>query len=285
MRFVVIDFEATCDEPYNPDPQEIIEFPAVVVDYGRPSDAAEFHTFVRPVAHPRLTSFCEKLTGIRPKDVNAALPFPTVLQEFNAWWQSTCGEDALAVTCGDWDLGNLLPRQCAQHRLPVPAWADQWANVKRLFAWNFPHATDRAKLEEIATSLGVALSGRAHSGIADARNIARVLRKMLAMGVNVSSTAFWRCLGCGTENVFRDRSCSACGQSSVALKPGDWLCSRCGCGNFANRDKCFDCGIRRPGSAGPTPPVALKRGDWLCPQCGEHNFARRESCFKCGEKR
>ena len=51
MRFVVIDFEATCDEPYNPEPQEIIEFPAVVVDPGGVHDAAEFHTFVRPVAH------------------------------------------------------------------------------------------------------------------------------------------------------------------------------------------------------------------------------------------
>jgi inhibitor of KinA sporulation pathway (predicted exonuclease) len=32
MRLVAIDFEATCDEPYNADPQEIIEFPAVLVD-------------------------------------------------------------------------------------------------------------------------------------------------------------------------------------------------------------------------------------------------------------
>jgi len=285
MRFVVIDFEATCDEPYNPDPQEIIEFPAVVVDSGSSSDAAEFHTFVRPVAHPRLTNFCTKLTGIRQEEVDAAPPFPTILQQFNTWWQSTCGEDALAVTCGDWDLANLLPRQCAQHHLPVPAWADQWANVKRLFAWNFLHATERATLPEIATALGVAFAGRAHSGIDDSRNIARVLRKMLEMGVNVSATAFWRCLGCGAENLLRDRYCSVCGKSSVTLKPGDWLCPRCGCGNFTNRDKCFDCGIRRPGNAGTSPTATMKRGDWLCPRCGEHNFARRENCFKCGEKR
>ena len=29
---IVLDFEATCDEPTNPDPQEIIEFPSVLVD-------------------------------------------------------------------------------------------------------------------------------------------------------------------------------------------------------------------------------------------------------------
>jgi inhibitor of KinA sporulation pathway (predicted exonuclease) len=280
MRFVVIDFEATCDEPYNPDPQEIIEFPAVVVDPGGPSDAAEFHTFVRPVAHPRLTPFCAKLTGITQNAVDAAPTFPEVLSHFDAWLQTTGGDDALMVTCGDWDLGSLLPRQCAQHRLPVPAWADRWANLKHLFAWHFPHATDRAGLPEIASALGVLMAGRLHSGIDDARNIAAVLWRMLEMGVAVTNTAVWRCLGCGAENILRDRSCFRCGKSSVVLKPGDWVCSRCGCGNFAARDKCFDCGTRRPGG-GSSPPVALKRGDWLCPKCGEHNFARRADCYKC----
>ena len=29
MRYIAMDFEATCDEPANPDPQEIIEFPEI----------------------------------------------------------------------------------------------------------------------------------------------------------------------------------------------------------------------------------------------------------------
>ena len=282
MRFVVIDFEATCDEPYNPDPQEIIEFPAVVVDPGGVHDAAEFHTYVRPVAHPRLRAFCEKLTGISQDDVNAAATFPEVLTLFDAWWQTHAGDDALVVTCGDWDLGSLLPRQCTQHGLPVSAWAHNWANLKRVFAWNFPHATDRASLVEIAAALGVVMAGRLHSGIDDARNIAAVLWRMLEMGIDVANTAIWRCLGCGAENHLRDRACAACGKSSVTLKPGDWLCPRCGCGNFAARDKCFDCGTRR---ATGTAPVSILRGDWMCPKCGEHNFARRTNCYKCSAPR
>jgi inhibitor of KinA sporulation pathway (predicted exonuclease) len=283
MRFVVIDFEATCDEPYNPDPQEIIEFPAVVVDPGGAHDGAEFHTYVRPVAHPQLTPFCSRLTGIPQASVSAAPLFPEVLARFAEWGRTHCGVDSLVVTCGDWDLANLLPRQCAQHRLEVPAWADRWVNLKKLFASNFPNASDRATLPEIASALGVELTGRLHSGIDDARNMARVLRAMLARNVEVVNTAFWRCFGCGTENLMRDRSCSSCGKSSVALKPGDWLCPRCGCGNFAARDKCFDCGIRRPGNGGAAVP--LKRGDWICAQCGEHNFARRDTCYKCGVRR
>ena len=31
-HLIILDFEATCDEPKNPSPQEIIEFPSVIVD-------------------------------------------------------------------------------------------------------------------------------------------------------------------------------------------------------------------------------------------------------------
>ncbi len=31
VHYVIVDFEATCAEPFNPEPQEIIEFPAVIV--------------------------------------------------------------------------------------------------------------------------------------------------------------------------------------------------------------------------------------------------------------
>jgi inhibitor of KinA sporulation pathway (predicted exonuclease) len=282
MRFVVIDFEATCDEPYNADPQEIIEFPAVVVDPGGASDGTEFHTYVRPVAHPRLPAFCTRLTGIGQEQVSAGPPFPEVLKQFGDWWRSVAGANALAVTCGDWDLGSLLPRQCAQHRLAIPAWADRWANLKRLFAWNYPRASDRVPLTEIASVLDVPLTGRLHSGIDDARNIARVLRKMIESGVEVEHTAYWRCSGCGTENSARDRACSRCGRSGVSLKPGDWQCPGCGCGNFSKRDRCFDCGIRRPDGGSGAP---AKAGDWHCSACGGHNFARRAECFKCGRQR
>lgn len=265
MRFVVIDFEATCDEPRNPSPQEIIEFPAVLVDPGGPRDGAEFQTFVRPVAHPRLTPFCVELTGASQEEVDAAPTFPEVLSHFAAWWDEYAA-GALAVTCGDWDLGSLLKRQCAQHGLPLPAWGLRWANLKAVYARTVPGGTDRVGLSEMAAQLGVRMTGRLHSGIDDARNIARVLRKLLDLGASVTSTAN--------------------APPRAELKPGDWLCAVPGCGaqNFAHRDKCFDCGAGRTGPVTTTAGV-VKRGDWLCPQCGEHNFARRDACFGCRRKR
>lgn len=46
--FVIVDFEATCDKEKPPYPQEIIEFPAVLVD-GRTGEIRScFQTYVRP---------------------------------------------------------------------------------------------------------------------------------------------------------------------------------------------------------------------------------------------
>lgn len=265
MRFVVIDFEATCDEPHNPSPQEVIEFPAVLVEPGGPHDGAEFRTFVRPVVHSWLTPFCLDLTGISQDEVDAAPTFPEVLSQFDAWYREFA-DGALAVTCGDWDLGSLLKRQCAQHTLPVPAWAGRWANLKAVYARTVSGATDRLGLSEMACQLGVRTVGRLHSGIDDARNIARILRRLLDSGAVVT----------GTNTA----------QPRAELKPGDWLCTAVGCGshNFAHRDRCFDCGGPRTGASVTTAGV-VRRGDWLCPQCGEHNFARRDVCFGCRRKR
>ena len=65
---VVIDFEATCDKDMNGlKPQEIIEFPAVIVDCRRLTLEDSFH--VKPVHHPILTDFCRNLTGINQDQV------------------------------------------------------------------------------------------------------------------------------------------------------------------------------------------------------------------------
>jgi ERI1 exoribonuclease 2 len=279
MRYVVIDFEATCDEPYNPAPQEIIEFPCVLVDPSIPTVGPEFHAYVRPAAHPRLTEFCRNLTGIRQEQVDQGEAFPAVLPRADEWLRAHAGGDFIVVTCGDWDLGSLLPRQCEQHQLPVPRWADSWCNLEKIFEQESGR-TERTNLAGMAAALGVALKGRAHSGIDDARNVAGVLRALLDREAEIAHTAGWRCLGCGRENLYRARACSRCGKAAVELKPGDWLCPRCRFANFASRDRCYDCGSARPGEA-----AVMKRGDWVCGKCGGHNFARRRSCFQCDAAR
>jgi len=241
VRYVVIDFEATCDEPFNPDPQEIIEFPAILVDEAG-IVVEEFHTFVRPIAHPSLTAFCIELTGIRSEQLDHAPTFPDVVSQFQEWLNQHTLESSMIVTCGDWDLGSLLPRQCAQHRLPIPKWAENWCNLKELFAQHFPEMGQHVGMVRMINALGLSIVGRLHSGIDDARNIARILRKLIESGAYIENTALWHCHECDTENRYLARQCARCKSPRVEMQPGDWLCSRCGCVNFARRVRCYDCG-------------------------------------------
>ena len=67
--FVVIDFEATCDKETIPHPQEIIEFPSVVVNGRTGRIEGCFQCYVRPTHHQLLTGFCKELTGIKQSQV------------------------------------------------------------------------------------------------------------------------------------------------------------------------------------------------------------------------
>ena len=63
--FVVIDFEATCDKEKNPYPQEIIEFPSVLVNSMTGQLEDSFQIYVRPTCNHLLSDFCKELTGIQ----------------------------------------------------------------------------------------------------------------------------------------------------------------------------------------------------------------------------
>lgn len=73
--FVVIDFEATCDKANNPHPQEIIEFPSVIVSSLTGQLEACFQTYVRPTCNQLLSEFCKDLTGIQQIQVCLELKF------------------------------------------------------------------------------------------------------------------------------------------------------------------------------------------------------------------
>lgn len=77
--FVVIDFEATCDKERNPHPQEIIEFPSVIVSSYTGQLEACFQTYVRPTYNHVLSDFCKDLTGIQQIQVYVLLTYNNML--------------------------------------------------------------------------------------------------------------------------------------------------------------------------------------------------------------
>lgn len=180
--YAVLDFEATCDEPRQISIQEIIEFPTVLLDAETLAVIDEFESFVRPVKNPILTEFCHDLTGIEQGDVDGADTFPVVFERHQKWLRSHEG-DALFVTCGNWDLRSMLPRQCRLHDLPIPSEYQDWVNIKDVFR-SFKRRRPPG-MKGMLKALGLRLEGRHHRGIDDCRNIARIVQELAKRGVRL----------------------------------------------------------------------------------------------------
>ena len=108
-RYLVVDFEATCEERNSVDfPHEIIEFPGVLVDGRTGKQLSSFREYVRPTIQPVLSDFCTALTGISQETVDKASTFPVVLKNFQNWMDGQ-GLGATAtfalVTDGPFDVG------------------------------------------------------------------------------------------------------------------------------------------------------------------------------------
>lgn len=198
MQTIVLDFEATCDRKEPPRPQEIIEFPCVLLAAQTLEPVDQFSRFVRPIHHPILTPFCTELTSITQEQVDAAEPFPAVLSAHLAWLRShnlqlapdDGGEPFTFITCGDWDLRTMLPRQfaCSNPPLgPVPWVFQRWINIKKLYTtWSGRRAPGMVR---ILRELDLEMTGHHHRGIDDCHNIAKIVRALVERGVPLSITS------------------------------------------------------------------------------------------------
>ena len=194
-RLVILDFEATCNQGKAPDPQEIIEFPSVLIELPGGHVVDEFSTFVRPVHHPQLTEFCTELTSIRSEDVADAPTFTDALDAHVAWLEGhrlIGGDDpGVIVTCGDWDLAVMLPAQCqtaGRSVADLPVIYRRWINVKKIFG-KYRRGAKAFGMKSMLRNLGLKLEGRHHRGIDDCRNIARIAAALHALGAEYRITS------------------------------------------------------------------------------------------------
>jgi inhibitor of KinA sporulation pathway (predicted exonuclease) len=133
----------------------------------------EYATFVRPVAFPRLSSFCTKLTSITQAQVDAADTFPRAFARFLTWM----GADARLVTWGAFDIGQLR-LDCDRHDMVFPErLAVTHLDLKSAFGrWK---GRKRVAMAEALDLLGLPFEGHPHRGIDDARNLARLAQRVL----------------------------------------------------------------------------------------------------------
>ena len=184
----VLDFEATCLEGQLMQPQEVIEFPTVLVDTATLTVVDEFHEYVRPTVHPTLSPFCTTLTGIQQSTVDISSAFPEVFARYLRWLEGVLAKGSvLFVTCGDWDLKTMLPTQCHNLGLSVPPVFATWCNIKRQFEGAFPKHRMHS-MPQMLTDLGLPLIGHHHNGLDDSRNIAAAARELMRRGAVFDAT-------------------------------------------------------------------------------------------------
>ena len=179
--FLVLDFEATCENKVKMKPQEIIEFPVLKVNAKTLEIESIFHSYVQPTAIPMLTKFCTDLTGITQEMVTGQPILKDVLQEFHKWMSDkgllAPGVNCCFVTCGDWDLKTMLPSQCKHFNLPIRDYFRKWINIKELYSMVMKQKP--SGMPSMLKGLGLELTGRHHSGIDDSKNIAKILAKLV----------------------------------------------------------------------------------------------------------
>ncbi|XP_076317127.1 ERI1 exoribonuclease 2-like isoform X2 [Tachypleus tridentatus] len=181
---IVIDFESTCWEDKSKAHlfQEIIEFPAVFLHLTTGDVLEQFHTYVQPREHPKLSDFCQKLTGISQDQVDEGIPLPTCLRLFKQWLKNvvqkyhlvfhsnnTSSKDYRCTfgTWTSWDLGVCLHLECKRKQLNKPAVLNSWIDLKttyRKFYSRTPNGL-RGAIED----LGLCFEGREHSEISSNR--------------------------------------------------------------------------------------------------------------------
>jgi len=189
--FLVVDFEATCEDRNVPDyPHEIIEFPGVLVDGKTGKIIDNWREYCRPTINPILSEFCTTLTGIDQETVDAASLFPEVLEKFNLWLEEKClgsTHTFALVTDGPFDVGRFLRLSCQQAEIEVPLWAEKWVNIRKGFS-NFYKTNPTGPnvrlpgLQTMLDKLDMEFEGNPHSGLDDATNIARVVSRMVMDG-------------------------------------------------------------------------------------------------------
>lgn len=170
LPYLVVDLEATCDEPksFPRSETEIIEIGAVLVDAATLEVEDEFQTFVRPRRHPRLTAFCTQLTTITQDQVDDAPGFPRAIAALTDFLG--CAE----VTMCSWGAydWNQFRRDATWHRVTLPF--QRHINLKERFSRRHPSGR-RFGVRGALRQVGLGFHGTPHRGIDDARNIARLL--------------------------------------------------------------------------------------------------------------
>ncbi|KAK9352344.1 ribonuclease H-like domain-containing protein [Lipomyces doorenjongii] len=203
-RYILcLDIEATFDgdKSFNQETHEVIELPCILVDIEEGGIIDEFHTFVRPSVQPQLTKECIALTGITQDDIDNAPTFAEAIHLLDNFmkkhsdklhpppqigspppngWPGLGPRNYVWVTDGHADIERFLClRSCHINRIRLPAYmSGRYIDMKLLFKTHFKERGFR-RLPDMLARWGLSFEGREHSGLQDARQVARIMLFMI----------------------------------------------------------------------------------------------------------
>ncbi|KAF3852593.1 hypothetical protein F7725_005948 [Dissostichus mawsoni] len=208
---IVIDFESTCWKEKTNYGQEIIEFPAVLLNTSTGEIESEFHTYVQPQERPLLSEFCTELTGIKQvsvyshkckaenspahfygsvfftacnMQVEAGIPLQICLSRFNRWLQKMQVEKGLVFPNGPQKSSAPSPshRVLSSRDWDLGVCLQYECKRKQLHKPDMFYDKKPKGLNGALQDLGIQFAGREHSGLDDSRNTACLAVRMMRDG-------------------------------------------------------------------------------------------------------
>ncbi|KZT11478.1 uncharacterized protein LAESUDRAFT_734322 [Laetiporus sulphureus 93-53] len=194
--FLVLNVEGTCVEgsaafDY---PNEIIEWPVCLLRWQDKDEAGtakklqvvdEFRSFVKPTWRPRLSKFCTQLTGITQEQVDSAPTFTELSELFKSFMERNALIEPITgrrlirycwCSDGPYDVRDFVVKQCF---ISKPNMTQSGFHLPTRITLTIPRQLQ-------VLGLGP-FEGRQHSGIDDARNIARILIELAKRGVRIQT--------------------------------------------------------------------------------------------------
>ncbi|MGQ7275759.1 exonuclease domain-containing protein [Marinobacter sp. V034] len=176
---LVVDLEATCwenrktpaGEPQTNHNMEIIEFGcALAKRNGELLDSQSF--LVRPTVNPELSEFCTSLTGITQPMVDAAPNLPEACRMIDAWLGKP-HDDFIWCSWGNYDRLHIQAEGEKYGAFPM-IMKYPHLNLKRIWRRTTGQKRKNGMIHALEYH-GLALEGRHHRGVDDARNMVRLL--------------------------------------------------------------------------------------------------------------
>lgn len=168
-KLVVVDLEATCDNPRPLWKSEIIEIGACFLDQKTLQVFGERSWLVKPQKTP-ITKFCTELTTITPEMIEKeGVSLQQAVKELEEEFEIS---KRTWASWGSYDR-RMFETDCKDKEIQFPGSNSNHINLKFLMAFEFGEFKEQG-LDTALREFGLKMHGTHHRGVDDAVNIARL---------------------------------------------------------------------------------------------------------------